>query len=104
VLEPEILIDDFDGTAHQIYGALPNMIYVIDADGYIQAMSIWNESDDFEEVLHKLQAGEEVGEYHTFGTPPLILTMRVLIRAGFRSLWDFVWQLPRLLFIHRKHL
>ncbi len=46
-----ILVDDVEGTGHELYGALPNMTYVIDRGGKVVFRSDWTDPPTIEKVL-----------------------------------------------------
>jgi peroxiredoxin len=104
--EPEnrtVLIDDLNGTAHQIYGSLPNMLYIIDAEGKVALRSDWNDTDAVKKALKRWQAGESIS-HSQYGfkpvAPPVLL--RVLKRAGWDAMFDFFVSLPKLILEHLK--
>ena len=45
-----ILVDDVEGTGHKLYGALPNMTYVIDRGGKVLFRSDWTDPPTIEKV------------------------------------------------------
>lgn len=98
-----ILVDDLNGTVHQAYGSLPNMFYVIDADGTILARSDWNDTSAVRNSLEKLKAGESLSDSQ-YGfrpvAPPVVI--RVLSRAGGDAVVDFFTNLPALILGHIK--
>jgi hypothetical protein len=46
-----ILVDDVEGTGHELYGTLPNMTYVIDRGGKVLFRSDWTDPPTIEKVL-----------------------------------------------------
>ncbi len=98
-----IIIDDLDGSVHQIYGSLPNMLYIIGADGTVLARSDWNDTAAVAKSLEKLRAGQSL-DTQQYGfrpvAPPVLL--RVLTRAGWDALFDFLVNLPSLIWGHIK--
>ena len=46
-----ILVDDVEGTGHELYGTLPNMTYVIDRGGKVLFRSDWTDPPTIERVL-----------------------------------------------------
>jgi peroxiredoxin len=104
--EPEnrsIIIDNLEGPAHQTYGSLPNLLYIIDADGKIALRSDWNDVDAVRLALKRWQAGEIIS-HSQYGfkpvAPPVLL--RVLKRAGWDAIFDFFIALPKLIWGHIK--
>ncbi|WP_219420459.1 deiodinase-like protein [Pseudonocardia nigra] len=55
-----VLIDDLAGTAHRAYGAMPDMLYVIDGEGTVVFRAQWNDPTLVEQALTALANGEEV--------------------------------------------
>ena len=49
-----ILVDRLDGGMHEMYGSLPNMVYIIDKEGLIIYKSAWTIPDEIENVLKTL--------------------------------------------------
>jgi len=97
-----ILVDDEVGTAHQRYGAMPNTVHVIDAEGVVVFRAMWNDPDAVETVLRRMQAGQDPGPVATrFQPAGAGVLFRVLHRAGRRALWDFATSLGRLVWLHR---
>jgi hypothetical protein len=99
----QIVIDDLAGSAHRAYGSLPNMIYVIGADGRVLFRGDWNQQRTVAKVIQKVIKGEPVtGLRAGFRpiAPPVLL--RVLHRAGWNALFDFFVSLPNLIGQHVK--
>lgn len=104
--EPEsrtILIDDLAGTAHRLYGAMPNTVHVIDADGMVAFRALWNDPSAVEAALRKMLAGEDAAAVRALFRPSGPATLfRVLRRAGWRAIWDFVIAFPKLARAHLR--
>lgn len=47
----QILLDDFEGTAHRAYGSLPNMTWIIGRGGMIHYKSAWTGEADVADAL-----------------------------------------------------
>lgn len=47
----QILLDDLEGTAHQSYGMLPNMSWIIGQGGMIHYKATWTDPGDIEDAL-----------------------------------------------------
>ena len=91
----QLLVDDVDGTAHKLYGELPNAVFVFDEKGRVVFRASWNDVDVVETVLTRLAAGQPIGVVKPrFKLPPLRVSLRVFRRAGWQSLTDFLRQLP----------
>lgn len=90
-----LLIDDLSGTAHNSYGAWPNMVYIIDPDGVVAFRGLWNNPGVVSEALTRLRAGESVADLDTGVAPnEMAVTRRVLGRAGGHAITDFVAGVP----------
>ena len=46
-----VLLDDLDGTAHQAYGLLPNMTWIVGRGGLIVYKAAWTDAKDVEDAL-----------------------------------------------------
>jgi len=98
-----VLIDDLDGTAHRLYGAMPNSIFVIDRDGTVVFRSIWNSAGDMDAVLRAFVQGRKVVSRDLKPAPPFTPgSMRTLLMGGVVALWDFLVSLADLVRKHRK--
>ena len=51
-VERPILVDDLVGTAHKLYGALPNMAYLISRGGRVLFRADWTDPPTIEHALH----------------------------------------------------
>ncbi len=93
-----ILVDDLGGTAHRLYGAMPNAIFIIDAHGRIVFRSNWNDVSATKKVLTNLKAGKAVDGIKSYFKPakPWI-AKSVLDRAGKGAARDFFGSFPSLL-------
>ena len=59
-----ILVDDVEGTGHELYGTLPNMTYVIDRGGKVLFRSDWTDPPTIERVLdYILDPGTTAGPH-----------------------------------------
>ena len=104
--EPEnrmVIVDDLDGTAHQLYGSMPNVVYIIDKEGRVAFRLDWNDPD----VVDKVLSGEKyddlvINDHREPSKPSPFTAFRVLKRAGWDALWDIVISLPSLKMQHMK--
>ncbi|MGD1843311.1 MAG: peroxiredoxin family protein [Thermonemataceae bacterium] len=98
-----ILIDEVDGRAHKVYGALPNTVYVIATDGTIKFVKAWNNTDYLEPVLEHITKGRSTNELKFRPAKPgLIQSYKTFKKCGRVSLTDFLYHLPKLLWKHYK--
>lgn len=98
----EILVDDIHGSAHNWYGNMPNSIFVIAPDGKIIFRSIWNNTNQIDEIFRAISRGEAIESRELKAIPPFSLRgIRTLFRGGFIAFWDFITGLPKLVANHR---
>ena len=50
-IQRQILLDEFEGTAHRAYGSLPNMTWIMGRGGIIHYKSSWTAVADVEDAL-----------------------------------------------------
>lgn len=100
-----ILIDDLSGTAHNIYGSLPNVIYIIDEDGKVLYRADWNNHKYTKVALASIHNGQPI-DTPRFGFRPVAPTvlLRVLSRAGWDAVFDFFTALPFLIWQHVRSI
>lgn len=55
-----ILIDDMQGTTHNAYGLLPNMIYLIDREGTVVYKSDWSDAEEMDGMCASLLRLDEM--------------------------------------------
>ncbi len=94
----EILVDDIDGTAHLLYGGMPNSVFIIDGQGRIVFRSDWNDVSATKKALTKLQHGESAVAVRSYFKPanPAV-GKKVFQHAGKGSAKDFFGSLPTLI-------
>ena len=54
-----VVVDDLAGTMHHAYGALPNMIYVLDREGRVVYKAVWTDHLELAAVLANLAWADE---------------------------------------------
>jgi hypothetical protein len=72
-----VAVDDVIGTVHQMYGPLPNSVYLIDKTGSVAFRALWAGQESLlrkriEELLRREDAGEDpvnLGEQENFVIP-----------------------------------
>ncbi|WP_103070863.1 TlpA family protein disulfide reductase [Aquimarina sediminis] len=98
-----ILVDDLEGTAHQLYGAMPNMTYVIGTDSIIKFRANWTNIDALKKVLLKIDTNHiETQDYYPVVKPSLPTAIRTLMIGGIRALYEFIISLPQLIRQHKE--
>jgi hypothetical protein len=60
IQEIPILVDDFQGTTHYAYGLLPNMVYLVDAEGTVVYKSDWTDAFEVDGMCESLVRREEM--------------------------------------------
>ncbi len=72
-----VLVDDLQGTAHQVYGGLADPTYLIDADGRVAFYNMWTHAPTLFGAIEKLlnQGGRGVVKGGTHRTPHLLATI-----------------------------
>jgi hypothetical protein len=100
-IKTRLLIDDLDGTVHQAYGEMPNMVYIVAKDGRVIYKSMWTHHDEIEDMIKTLLRVEDAAAQGTrlrssytekmsyvpgYGSE---ISAKVLGRAGPNALEDF---------------
>ena len=99
----EILIDDIDGTTHQLLGGFPNLVYVVDPDGKVVFRGDWTDTEAVAAVLDETAGSALLNtQHHPPAKPGPRVALRALLTGGWRALFDFVVGLPGLIRMHRK--
>ena len=97
----EILVDGVDGAMHRAYGALPNMVYVVNPEGQVIYRSDWSFAKRIDDVLRnrdRLHTGEHV---RIVGAAPWI-TVPVTLKGGWDALWDLAKAMPFIIWAHLR--
>ncbi len=55
-----MLVDDLEGTAHRLYGSMPNMIYIIDKSGKMAYKAMWTDHEEIASVLANLVLADQL--------------------------------------------
>ena len=98
-----VLVDDTDGTAHRLYGAMPNSVFVIGPDGTVLYRTLWNNAEKIGPVLTDIARGHAVASEDLTPKPPFTLhATRTLLRGGWLAVLDFYGGLVSLVGKHRK--
>mgnify|MGYP005844806657 CR=1 FL=1 len=88
-----ILMDDLEGTAHQLYGMFPNSVFLINKHGKIAWRAKWNRPEVLKEALEKLKSGEQMPPELTSEIPGGS-RFSALLKGGWLAVWDFVKAFP----------
>lgn len=97
-----IIIDSIDGSIHQLLGALPNMIFIIDTDRTIIFKEDWNNTKALKKAIgeYKLNQKPLVQKWNMLPLPNIPIEYAVFKRAGWDAAFDFIFALPRLIVSH----
>jgi len=98
-----ILIDSLEGDMHRSYGAMPNVVYVVDPEGSVHYRSDWAHVDKLRTALSDRSKPhpEEHAKLKEISAQRDIWTaIRTMWTGGLLALWDFIAQTPAL---YRKH-
>lgn len=92
-----ILVDDFAGSAHQLYGSMPNAVFIINKLGCVVFRSDWNNPRATTAAIKALVNNQHVNvkSYFKPVTPPTLL--KILGRAGKGATLEFLMGLPVLI-------
>ncbi len=97
-----VLVDDVEGTAHQLLGSFPNMVYIVDPDGIVSWRTNWSDTKTVSAVLGGSATSIQLRrDIVPPSRPTPWLAVRVLLRAGTIALVDFVKSLPALMRSHK---
>lgn len=100
----EILVDALEGHAHQLYGGMPNMTYVIGMDGTVKFRANWTNIDALKKVLLTVHDSNiEKQDYFEATKPSPYTAIRTLLIGGFGALVEFLVGLPQLMRQHKEN-
>lgn len=80
-IKTTVLVDDLEGSVHQAYGEMPNMVYIIGKDGRIAYRSMWTDHMDIAAMLASLVEAEELARQGVRPRPTY--TERLTFRSGY---------------------
>lgn len=98
-----ILIDTLDGQMHRAYGAMPNVVYVINPEGTVHYRCDWTFVEGLREALadrehvHRI---EHASLKKISASRSLWVAVKTMWTGGIVALWDFVVATPAL---YRHH-
>ena len=99
----EILIDDVDGTAHKLYGGMPNMTYVIGINGIVKFRANWTNIEALSTVLKNIETDIiEKQDFYDIVKPAPWIAIRTLLIGGISAFIEFFIRLPQLLRQHKE--
>ncbi len=95
----DVLVDTLDGDMHRRYGALPNMVYVVDPEGRVVYRCDWAFPKNIERVLDN-RPNIDTHEHVQIVTAAPWIMVPVVLRGGWDALWDLLVALPTLAWAH----
>lgn len=111
-VEREIYVDDIDGSVHRLFDALPNSVHLIGRDGTVAYRADWTNPDGLTKYIDDLLAANGAGadvehvnienNFENASADKVVDGFRVLWRAGWDSVVDFIRAMPKLARIHRE--
>ena len=96
-----VLVDDLNGTMHHLYGALPNMVYVINPEGKVIYRCDWSFPKKVEKVLQNRDQIHTDDHVQIITAAPWIMIPTVL-RGGWDALWDIAVAMPMIILAHLR--
>jgi peroxiredoxin len=93
-----ILIDDLNGSAHTLFGSMPNSVFIIDGSGIVVYRSDWNDVAATEVALQRLLLGKSADKVRSYFKPATPWIAKEVFRhAGKGSARDFFRSFPTLI-------
>ena len=99
-----ILVDQLLGKFHITYGAMPNIVYVINPEGIVHYRCNWATTDGLAEALadrENINTNEHADMHKLKASRGLWIAVRTMWTGGLLALWDFVVALPKLAKRHK---
>lgn len=99
-----ILIDTLDGDMHRAYGAMPNVVYVINPEGIVHYRCDWTHVEGLRKALTErdhLHTVEHARLKDISASRGIWVALRTMWTGGFLALWDFVVATPSLYWHHK---
>lgn len=93
----QILIDDFEGTAHEAYGSYPNAIFIINKNGCVLFFADWNSVPATKKALKNLLSGKPAAAKSYFLPVKPTIAFKTLRDSGDGAVTDFLIGLPKLI-------
>lgn len=88
------LVDDLDGRVNQVFGGMPNSVYVLDGSARVVYRALFTWPPRVEEVLAEMRAGTAVPSDGYGFVPALRHFLPVFLRGGWQAVWDFLRAMP----------
>ena len=99
-----ILVDQLGGKFHITYGAMPNIVYVINPEGIVHYRCNWATADGLGEALadrDNINTNEHADMHKLKASRGIWIAVKTMWTGGILALWDFVVALPKLAKRHK---
>jgi len=100
-----ILIDTLDGDMHRAYGAMPNVVYVINPDGIVHYRCDWMFPEGLRDALTHRDApvaDEHASMKQINAARSFWVGLRTMWTGGLLALWDFARAMPAMWYQHKQ--
>lgn len=98
-----ILIDSIDGDMHRSYGAMPNLVYIINPQGIVHYRCDWTLIEGVRNALNdrtRVHTDEHASLKKISASRGVKVAVKTMWTGGFLALWDFIVATPAL---YRRH-
>lgn len=92
-----VLVDQLAGKFHITYGAMPNIVYVINPEGVVHYRCNWATINGLADALkdrENINANEHADMHKLRASRGMWIAIKTMWAGGFLALWDFVIALP----------
>ena len=99
-----ILVDQLEGKFHITYGAMPNIVYVINPDGIVHYRCNWATVGGLAEALadrDNINTNEHADMHKLKASRGIWIAVKTMWTGGILALWDFIIALPKLAKRHK---
>lgn len=99
-----ILVDQLPGKFHITYGAMPNIVYVINPEGIVHYRCNWATVDGLAEALadrDNINTNEHADMHKLKASRGVWIAVKTMLTGGIIALGDFVAALPKLARHHK---
>ena len=100
-----ILIDSLEGDMHRAYGAMPNIVYIINPEGFVHYRCNWATVDGVRKALSErsyLHSEENADMMKLWKDRNTWNSLRTMWTGGLLALWDFMLAVPYMIQRHKE--
>lgn len=99
-----ILVDDLQGSTHLHLGGWPNMLYIVDGNGYVAYRANWNNAATTSDVLEQFTRTGTIPTQIRFSRRPFsVAALPWLVKnVGYLAAWDHIKAIPSLVALERR--